>query len=235
MMQMRMKMSGKTFEEMISTSDFKGDFIEFVLYDYFESVGFSSRIMKVVDKNGRVDQRLKENRKIIVPDLLCEKRYSEMIFIESKSRWTKDTGGIAYWSIPEETFKSYELFYKEVYSPANQIMKPINFYICFSEVIHDWESRGKAVFYFVRMDDLRNMNPYRERNNPVSVSLEWSKQKIVENHKKKISISFSYDSWNNIIQTKYCSDIYSKQRTTEYFTVNKYKRLFFDWMYENEY
>lgn len=227
-------MSGKTFEEMISTCDSKGDFIEFVLYDYFESQGFNSRIMKAIDKNGRVDQRLKENRKIIIPDLVCEKRYSEMIFIESKSRWTKNTGGIAYWSIPEETFKSYELFYREIYSPANQIMKPINFYICFSEIIHDWKSRGKAIFYFVKMEDLRRMNPYKEKNENGTISLEWNKQKIVENHKRHLEIRFVYDFWDDVFQTRYCSDIYAKQRITEYFTINKYKRLFLDWMYENQ-
>lgn len=62
-------MSGNIFEEVLSTFDGKGNFIEFVLYDYFEHNGFKSTLMKVMDKRGNIDQRLRENKNIVSPDI----------------------------------------------------------------------------------------------------------------------------------------------------------------------
>ena len=82
----------------------KGDFIEFLLYDYFESLGYNVSLCK--NKQGKQTVRVL-NVDCVIPDILVEGYPKALFFLESKSSWYNGETGI---KIPKRRFLQYESF-----------------------------------------------------------------------------------------------------------------------------
>ncbi len=218
-LRMNIMISGKRLDmgKLVNDADAKGDFVEYNLYDFFENSDFDVALLKTKFDTSKkpieTSQRFSKNYGIIVPDLICQKRQKELLLIESKGRWicsskkfTPDDRAIEI-----NKFDPYVNFYNNVFqgkSRTNDLAKSL---VCFADVNYIWSKGGQIHLSFIDIEILMNVVQYKKCMKYGKPNYLWRESDLREYYKTK-TISFDYDEDYNVFSSKYCNDIYSKDR-----------------------
>lgn len=137
-----------------STND-KGNFAEYILYDYYYSQNFHSYLLR---KNDLGEQRIGEENDIVMPDLILKDSNDDPFFVESKSCYPENKNDMVYFSIRNDIEKTYKKFYKNIFPSIRMDYENyIPTLIVFSKIWHNNINSGSVISYFMRMIDLSQM------------------------------------------------------------------------------
>ncbi len=205
-----------TMDDVVGNTNEKGDLIEYLLYDYFSEKGYDTAILKTkfVDNVFPyiTSQRFSKNDNIIIPDLICQKRNKDLLFIESKSNWFAPNKVVENRKIRVATFKSYVKFYNEVFcnNEYSRILSDIS--VCFSTVNYENDIGANIILNFIKLKDLEKLKNTTTWDWNGNLTYIWRESDLLENYYARVKTSFQYNVENNIFSSKWCSNIYSKNR-----------------------
>jgi len=233
---MKMRNGRQTdFWNLSVDDDGKGEFVEYCLYDFFESSGHESALLDCgTNDNGDFIQRMHEDTDIIIPDIISQNCYKELMFIESKSRWVNidkyPSGEIEDRKIKKKTYESYIRFNKEIFGESYRIMCPANVFMCFSTVRFSIkEGFGQINLNFVKFNDFINLRHTESFKNWPTTQYVWRESDLQEISHKNRKIGFEYS--NNTFYTKYSNNVDGKQRKRFTVTNKSAKKLIQEWIY----
>lgn len=233
------KRNGKVynFQDLLSTTDRKGYFVECCIYDLFEASDYMVEFVgtEIEDKE-ILSQRMSEDYGIIVPDILCQKKYKEILFIESKSLWLdmdrKYVQNISGREIKRKTYDSYLRFQDESFKKSENIAVSAQIMLCFSTMRYSFSKHfGELDCSFIRLSDFRQLPCRISRNDRNEQIYNWRETDILENLYKSKKIKFSYDDWSEKFSSSYCSDVYGKNRNNFKVTAKSMKKLMNEWLW----
>jgi len=226
-----------TMDEVVRSNNQKGDLIEYILYDYFSASGYDVSLLKTFFDDSKLphrsSQRFEADEDIIVPDLICQNKYKDIIFIESKGRWHKNLNEpVDGLNILVKTFNSYVKFYNSFYDEFQRIMCPTNVLLCFAIVDYTEDVGARISMNFIKMQTLNDMphGKYWDRQNKENYF--WRNSDLIENSFQIKNTSFKYDADNNVFYSKFCDDIYAKDRSVLVAeTKTSVRKILKDWLW----
>lgn len=192
----------------------KGDFIEYILYDYFESFGYRVSLCKTEEKT----QRLKNNRQIIIPDILVESYPNYLFFCESKSSWTEFD---KVFKIREDYISAYKGFYNIYpHSFRESRISDCETKIIFSDIVQCGFDNSRVDHYVVEIKECLKFAKKEGREYIWSLD---ALNKYTERISQELYHPTSFDEV--VISSSYCENIYAKERYTWFYSESDLKNL----------
>ena len=204
--------------EMISVktetklSFIQGDFGEFLLYDYFENLGYDVCLSKTL--RTKYKQRM-QDWDIIIPDLLMN-RNGNKFFIECKTTFSKDK--TRNFEISKEYWKSYTRFYNTVYPKTrDRLIAEKDTQVAFIDVYENM-----AIIWLIDMFSLRKIEEESFNNSYMKETVTFNRNWIQQNAER---IAIELNVFSDKISTMYCNDVYAKVRNVKQFSDDELQNL----------
>lgn len=227
-------MVNKKIFNYLYDNNLKGTFVENCLYDYLCAKGFETCLVETNSKKkgfyNNKNQRFDEDESIIVPDIFAQRKYKEIFFIESKSRWIYEfsTNYIEEFAVPVKNVNSYIKFYKQVF-PNSNLEGLAEVYISFSVVVYCDDNSGYITCYITPLRSLFSIEYVEEERNGEN-HLVWKKKNIKQISKCRI-IDFTFDKKTEKFYNGFSDKDILSERETKYFKIKDIERIIQQWIF----
>jgi len=187
----------------------KGDFVEYLLYDYFENLGYNVSLCLTKNQNQTIDDST-------IPDLLIESYPKYLFFVESKSSWTHSYDSV---SVSTDMFARYKRFYQMYPKSYKSNVEDFETKIVFTK-FRQISQGGIFSHYFCDIRESLNLSTTN------GLEFTWSfsdLEKNCETVRQEVYFDFTWEG--NVFTSNYCSDILAKNRYVWTFDEKQMKLL----------